>query len=121
MITKPVVYTPAEAAEAYIIQSDPFFAGLREWGDTIWQLWKHNMEMPGAAPILMTRASIEAGGEGESEGEGEGEANPVCGISVINRNAASRARLGGVRDRLLNAGAAQSIPARLYYGGSQGR
>jgi hypothetical protein len=42
--------------EAYIIQTDPFFAGLKAWGDTIWQLWTHNLNVPGAAPVLMTEA-----------------------------------------------------------------
>ncbi|MBE2234060.1 MAG: hypothetical protein IAE85_11245 [Anaerolinea sp.] len=41
--------------EAYIMQSDPFFSQLKAWGDTIWQLWLHNKDMPGAAPVLMTR------------------------------------------------------------------
>ncbi len=43
---------------AYIIQTDPFFAQLKAWGDTMWQLWSHNMEVPGADPFLMTQASI---------------------------------------------------------------
>ena len=42
--------------EAYIAQSDPFFSALAAWGDTIWQLWLHNKDLPGAAPVLMTRA-----------------------------------------------------------------
>jgi len=42
--------------EAYIAQSDPFFNQLAAWGDTIWQLWLHNKDLPGAAPVLMTRA-----------------------------------------------------------------
>ncbi len=38
---------------AYLIQdpSQTFFAGMRVWGDTIWSLWIHNMNAPGAAPI----------------------------------------------------------------------
>jgi hypothetical protein len=44
---------------AYIIQTDPFFDQLRAWGDTIWQLWEHNKDLPGAAPILMTEASVD--------------------------------------------------------------
>jgi hypothetical protein len=48
--------------EAYIIQNpnDPFFDQLRAWGSTIWQLWTHNMNLPGAAPFLMTSASVGA-------------------------------------------------------------
>ena len=45
-------------AEAYIIQTDPFFSGLSAWGDAIWQLWDHNKNVPGAAPFLMTEASL---------------------------------------------------------------
>jgi len=41
--------------EAYIVQTDPFFSQLKAWGDTMWQLWLHNKELPGAAPVLMTR------------------------------------------------------------------
>ena len=42
---------------AYIAQTDPFFAKLKAWGNTIWQLWLHNRNLPGAAPYLMTQAS----------------------------------------------------------------
>ncbi|MCX7992050.1 MAG: cytochrome c family protein [Fimbriimonadales bacterium] len=42
-------------ARAYIAQTDPFFARLRAWGDTIWQLWERNKNVPGAAPFLMTQ------------------------------------------------------------------
>ncbi|NLF10767.1 MAG: fibronectin type III domain-containing protein [Anaerolineaceae bacterium] len=43
-------------AEAYVAQTDPFFAQLRAWGDTIWALWDHNKDVPGAAPYLMAEA-----------------------------------------------------------------
>lgn len=43
---------------AYIAQTDPFFAKLKAWGNTIWQLWEHNKNLPGAAPYLMTQAAI---------------------------------------------------------------
>jgi hypothetical protein len=42
----------------YIVQTDPFFDQLKAWGDTIWQLWTHNMETPGAAPFLMAQATV---------------------------------------------------------------
>lgn len=48
--------TPSGEAQAYVASTDPFFAALRAWGDTIWQLWLHNKAAPGAAPMLMTRA-----------------------------------------------------------------
>ncbi|MGD8397219.1 MAG: multiheme c-type cytochrome [Anaerolineae bacterium] len=47
--------------EAYIIQNDGFFGQLRAWGDTIWQLWTHNMNVDGAAPFLMTSATYATG------------------------------------------------------------
>jgi hypothetical protein len=57
--------TPSELPQAYIVQTDPFFNGLRAWGDTIWQLWWHNhgldgsgVEVPGIVPFAMTRASV---------------------------------------------------------------
>jgi hypothetical protein len=40
---------------AYIIQTDPFFSQLKEWGNTIWVLWTHNMNLEGAAPYLMAQ------------------------------------------------------------------
>lgn len=48
--------------EAYIIQTDPFFAQLKAWGPTLWQLWQHNKDVAGAAPVLMTSASFVASG-----------------------------------------------------------
>jgi hypothetical protein len=52
----PVPGTP-DVNEAYLIQTDPFFSQLAAWGNTIWQLWTHNMNVPGAAPFLMTSGS----------------------------------------------------------------
>ena len=42
--------------EAYIVQTDPFFTQLKAWGNTLWQLWLHNKDLPGAAPVVMTQA-----------------------------------------------------------------
>jgi hypothetical protein len=42
--------------QAYLIQTDSFFSQLRAWGNTIWQLWDHNKNLPGAAPVLMVQA-----------------------------------------------------------------
>jgi len=44
---------------AYIAQTDPFFSGLKAWGDTIWELWDHNKNIPGAAPVLMTNTLVQ--------------------------------------------------------------
>lgn len=49
--------TPSGEPEAYVIQSDPFFAKLKAWGNTIWQLWTRNMNVDGAKPFLMTSAT----------------------------------------------------------------
>jgi hypothetical protein len=51
-------------ASAYIAQSDPFFSRLRAWGDTIWDLWLHNRNAPGAAPVLMTSKTVVFGDGG---------------------------------------------------------
>jgi hypothetical protein len=50
--------TPSGEQNAYIVQTDPFFGQLKAWGDTIWSLWTHNMNVDGAAPFLMTQASV---------------------------------------------------------------
>jgi hypothetical protein len=47
-------------ASAYVIQTDPFFNQLRAWGDTIWDLWTHNINVDGAAPFLMAQAAVGA-------------------------------------------------------------
>ncbi|MBW2458033.1 MAG: hypothetical protein JRI68_26245, partial [Deltaproteobacteria bacterium] len=47
---------PSGESAAYIIQTDPFFNQLAAWGTTIWQLWDHNRNVPGAEPVLMTQA-----------------------------------------------------------------
>jgi hypothetical protein len=41
-------------SNAYIAQTDPFFSKLKAWGSTMWALWHHNRDLPGAAPVLMT-------------------------------------------------------------------
>jgi len=42
--------TPSGEPEAYIIQTDPFFANLKGWGNALWDLWLHN---GGAEPVEM--------------------------------------------------------------------
>ena len=46
----------AGGGDTYIVQSDPFFAELKGWGNTLWGLWVHNMDKMGAAPFLMAQA-----------------------------------------------------------------
>lgn len=45
-------------SSAYVAQTDAFFSKLKAWGNTIWQLWTNNKDVPGAAPILMAQAAI---------------------------------------------------------------
>lgn len=54
--------TPSGEAQAYVAQTDPFFSALAAWGDTIWQLWEHNRDVPGAAPVLMAFEELSLGG-----------------------------------------------------------
>jgi hypothetical protein len=49
--------TPSGEPQAYIAQTDPFFAQVRAWGDTLWQLWLNNKDVDGAAPFLMTQST----------------------------------------------------------------
>jgi hypothetical protein len=51
--------TPSGEANAYVAQTDVWFSGLAAWGDTIWQLWEHNKDVPGAAPVLMTNTFVQ--------------------------------------------------------------
>lgn len=47
-------------SSAYVVQSDPFFAKLKAWGDTIFQLWDANKNVDGGRPYLMTQAIWQA-------------------------------------------------------------
>jgi hypothetical protein len=38
-----------------VAQTDPFFAKLKGWGDTIFQLWDRNKNLDGAKPFKMTQ------------------------------------------------------------------
>jgi len=49
--------TGAGGDPAYLIQTDPWFSQLAAWGDTLWDLWAHNRDVAGAAPVLMAEAS----------------------------------------------------------------
>jgi hypothetical protein len=50
--------TGAGGDPPYIAQTDPFFAQLAAWGDTIWNLWTHNMNVDGAKPVAMAQATV---------------------------------------------------------------
>jgi hypothetical protein len=51
--------TGAGGDPPYIAQTNDFFSALAAWGDTIWDLWEHNMNEPGAAPVLMTNTFVQ--------------------------------------------------------------
>ncbi|MBL0225366.1 MAG: hypothetical protein IPQ16_07250 [Geobacteraceae bacterium] len=42
-------------ASAYVAQTHPFFARLKAWGNTIFQLWDRNKNVDGGKPFLMTQ------------------------------------------------------------------
>ena len=50
--------TPSGEPNAYIVQNDQWFTQLKAWGDTIWKLWKHNMNVNTAAPFPMAQAIV---------------------------------------------------------------
>ena len=92
--------SPAPSGEetAYIVQEDPFFDRLKPWGDTVWQLWEHNKEVPGAAPVRMTQAMFVAqdlcANPAASDGDPceDGDActtNDTCSAGVCVSGAAS--------------------------------
>lgn len=56
-------WDPANDPSPYIVQTDPFFGQLKEWGNTIWDLWRHNhgldgtgTPLAGIVPFAMTEA-----------------------------------------------------------------
>ena len=56
-------WDPASDPNPYIVQTDPFFGQLKEWGNTIWDLWWHNHGLDGSGksvdgivPAAMTTA-----------------------------------------------------------------
>ncbi|MBZ0111380.1 MAG: cytochrome c family protein [Thermoanaerobaculia bacterium] len=53
---------PGGGATSYIVQDEDedHFDQLRAWGTTIWNLWDHNRDLPGAAPVLMTTEIIQS-------------------------------------------------------------
>lgn len=48
---------PSGEAQAYIVQSDGWFSRLKAWGDTLWNLWKHNKDAIGSAPYPVTEGT----------------------------------------------------------------
>jgi hypothetical protein len=79
--------TPSGEPNAYIIQTDSFFSQLKEWGNTIWDLWYHNhgldgsaASVPGIVPFKMTSATLQAvtlPTAGDFEPDGDVDANDL--------------------------------------------
>jgi hypothetical protein len=38
---------PPNGSDPYVVQSDPFFSQLKAWGNTVWDLWRHNHGLDG--------------------------------------------------------------------------
>ncbi len=54
-ITPHISPTPSGEPVAHIVQSDPYFATLNDWGQAIYDLWLHN---DGCPPVLITSLSV---------------------------------------------------------------
>ena len=58
--------TPSEEAQAYILQTDPFFSKMKAWGNAIWDLWYHNhgldesgVQVDGIVPFEMASETLD--------------------------------------------------------------
>lgn len=78
--------TPSGELEAYVIQTDTFFSQLKAWGDTIWNLWTHNMNVDGAAPFLMASASIDVPANCGSDFEPDGDVDGLDLTAYIDNS-----------------------------------
>jgi len=84
--------TPSGEANAYIIQNDPFFSRLKEWGNTIWDLWYHNhgldgggVSIEGIVPFEMAEATLETGVvflPGDFEPDGDVDSNDLAVLAA---------------------------------------
>ena len=84
--------TPSGEANAYIIQNDPFFSQLKEWGNTIWDLWYHNhgldgggVSIEGIVPFEMAEATLETGVvflPGDFEPDGDVDSNDLAVLAA---------------------------------------
>jgi hypothetical protein len=90
--------TPSGEPQAYVIQTDAFFSQLKAWGDTIWNLWTHNLNMDGAAPFLMAQATTGV--------------PTVCGVPAPTLNTATPGNMEVALDWTAASGA---TGYRVYY------
>lgn len=94
--------TPSGEPAAYVVQTDPFFAKLKAWGNTLWQLWTRNMNLDGAKPFMMASATI-------------GTVTPPCTTPGTPQNLTAT---GGRKAVTLAWAAGSPAPAggyRIYY------
>jgi hypothetical protein len=109
--------TPSGEPQAYVIQTDPFFAQLKAWGNTIWDLWWHNHGFPldadtpgadppvaGIVPFAMAQATY-------------GAAVPPPGACDAPETPLDLAATGAKRKVVLTWGANNPAPSgyRVYY------
>lgn len=94
----PDPYNPDPAY--YIVQTDPYFAQLKAWGNTIWDLWYHNhgldglgRQVEGIVPFPMTQVTIgnDVDGDGFTVAQGDCDDNnsliypgatEICGNTI---------------------------------------
>jgi hypothetical protein len=86
--------TPSGEPQAYVVQSDPFFSTLKDWGRAIWDLWLHN---GGSAPVLMTSTL-----------------DPPQVRVVSLRDGAFRVEFPTIRGRTYQVQRAESLPAPAW-------
>jgi hypothetical protein len=77
--------TPSGEAQAYVIQSDPFFAKLKAWGNTMWDLWRHNhgldgsgVQVAGIVPFAMASATVTPSSSPDADADGIPDATDNC-------------------------------------------
>jgi hypothetical protein len=77
--------TPSGEAQAYVIQSDPFFAKLKAWGNTMWDLWRHNhgldgsgVQVAGIVPFAMASATVTPSTSPDADADGIPDATDNC-------------------------------------------
>ncbi|AQT69681.1 hypothetical protein STSP2_02876 [Anaerohalosphaera lusitana] len=101
--------SPSGTGDAYVIQTDPFFAKLRAWGDTIWDLWYHNhgldgsgAAVPGIVPYEMASAEVSVGvvvpGDFEPDGDVDADDFAVVADQWLTAGPEADMTLDGVVD-----------------------
>lgn len=91
-LSRPTPLKPSGDPNAYVAQTDPFFEGLKAWGDTLWALWYHNhgldgsgASVPSIVPFEMTQG-IWTDGDTDSDGIPNGQDNCTAVANVGQRD-----------------------------------